>query len=136
MDEQRTRRAALLLEHNRPAEAEKELRAHLSQAPHDLHALLLLSHSLTVQDKDKEAIEVAKQAVATAPDLDTAHYHLAKYWMERQSLEQTMYHLEKGFELMPQLGSAQVMINVLLSAGLPDQAASVLADLRKLNRRS
>jgi hypothetical protein len=60
-----------------------------------------------------------------------AHYHLAKYWMERQSLEQTMYHLEKGFELMPRLGSAQLMINVLLSAGLPDQAASVLADLRK-----
>ncbi|MBK6583511.1 MAG: hypothetical protein IPG20_11560 [Gammaproteobacteria bacterium] len=73
--------------------------------------------------------EAGARAGATA--IAGAHYHLAKYWMERQSLEQTMYHLEKGFELMPQLGSAQVMINVLLSAGLPDQAALVLADLRK-----
>lgn len=73
--------------------------------------------------------EAGDRAGATA--IAGAHYHLAKYWMERQSLEQTMYHLEKGFELMPQLGSAQLMISVLLSAGLPDQAARVLADLRK-----
>lgn len=101
MDEQRTRRAALLLEHNRPAEAEKELRAHLSQAPHDLHALLLLSHSLTIQDKDKEAIEVAKQAVATAPDLDTAHYHLAKAYLGKGELTSARDSVEQAIALDP-----------------------------------
>ena len=86
MEGDRTQRAALLLEHNRPAEAEKELRAHLSQVPHDVHALMLLSHSLTIQDKDKEAVEVAKQAVATAPDLDATHYHLAKAYLGKHDL--------------------------------------------------
>ncbi len=101
MEEQHTQRAALLLEHNRPAEAEKELRAHLSQAPHDLHALLLLSHSLTIQNKDKEAIEVAKQAVATAPDLDTAHYHLAKAYLGKGELTSARNSVEQAIALDP-----------------------------------
>lgn len=101
MDEQRTRRAALLLEHNRPAEAEKELRAHLSQAPQDLRALLLLSHSLTAQNKDKEAVEVAKQAVATAPDLDTAHYHLAKAYLGKGELTSARNSVEQAIALDP-----------------------------------
>jgi tetratricopeptide (TPR) repeat protein len=101
MEGDRTRRAALLLEHNRPAEAEKELRAHLAQAPHDVHALLLLSHSLTVQDKDKEAVEVAKQAVATAPDLDATHYHLAKALLGRGELAPALASAEQAIALDP-----------------------------------
>jgi tetratricopeptide (TPR) repeat protein len=96
-----TRRAALLLEHNRPAEAEKELRAHLSQVPHDVHALLLLSHSLTLQDKDTEAVEVAKQAVATAPDLGATHYHLAKAYLGKRDLNLARTSVRQAIALDP-----------------------------------
>jgi len=101
MEGDRTQRAALLLEHNRPAEAEKELRAHLSQVPHDVRALLLLSHSLSVQDKDRESVEVARQAVAVAPDLDATHYHLAKAYLGKRDLTLARTSVQQAITLDP-----------------------------------
>lgn len=114
MEGDRTQRAALLLEHNRPAEAEKELRAHLSQVPHDVRALLLLSHSLTIQDKDKEAVEVAKQAVATAPDLDATHYHLAKAYLGARALELARASVQHAIALDPEDANNHGLLALIL----------------------
>ncbi len=101
MEEAPTRRAALLLEHNRPAEAEKELRGHLAQAPHDVRALMLLSHSLSVQDRDKEAVEVAKQAVGIAPDIDATHNQLARALFGQRDLKGARASAEEAVRLDP-----------------------------------
>ena len=123
MEEQRTRRAALFLEYNRPAEAEQELRAHLSQVPYDVHALMLLSHALTVQDKDNDAVEVAKQAVAAAPDLDSAHYHLAKAYLGKRDLEAARKSADQAVALDPNDANNHGLLALILHHGNAHEAA-------------
>lgn len=101
MEDATTRRAALLLEHNRPAEAEKELRAYLARSPHDVRALMLLSHSLTVQDKDREAVEVARQAVGIAPDHDATHNQLARALFGQRDVKGARASAEEAVRLDP-----------------------------------
>ncbi len=102
MEDGPTRRAALLLEHNRAAEAEKELRGHLAQSPHDVRALLLLSASLGAQDKDKEAVEVAKQAVGVAPGIDATHSQLARALLGSRELKSARDSAEEAVRLDPE----------------------------------
>ncbi len=123
MEEQRVRRATLLLQHNRPAEAEKELRGQLAQTPTDVHALMLLSHALTAQDKDQEAVEVAKQAVATAPDLDSSHYHLAKALLGKRDLEAARRSAEQAIALDPHDANNYGLLALILHHANAHEAA-------------
>lgn len=128
MEDQRTRRAALFLEHNRPADAEKELRAQLAQAPHDVRALMLLSHALTAQDKDNEAVEVARQAVAAAPDLDSTHYHLAKALLGKRDLEAARRSADHAVALDPQDPNNHGLLALILHHGNAHEAALRVAE--------
>lgn len=123
MESERLRRAALLLEHDRPAEAERELRAHLSMAPHDVHALMLLSHSLTAQDKDKEAVEVAREAVAAAPDMDSTHYHLAKALLGGRDINGARASAEHAVRLDPGDANNHGLLALILHHGNAHEAA-------------
>jgi tetratricopeptide (TPR) repeat protein len=67
-------RAMILFQQRRYADAERELRAALADAPHDprLHALLGLT--LARQDRFADASAEADQAVGLGPDSSFAHY--------------------------------------------------------------
>ncbi len=102
MDGTRAHHALLLLQHHRPAEAEKELRAHLAEHPTDASAMFLLTVSLSQQDKDAEAVGVAKHAVALVPDLAMAHYHLAKAFFGNGQLKEARKAAEEAVRLDPE----------------------------------
>ncbi|MFT3886533.1 MAG: tetratricopeptide repeat protein [Flavobacteriales bacterium] len=102
MEKDRLRHAALLLEHHRPADAERELRTHLSDAPTDITALMLLSTALSAQDKDEEAVAVAKEAVGLAPDLDTAQFHLGRALLGNDDLKDARRAAEEAVRLDPE----------------------------------
>ena len=76
-------RAALLLEHRRPGEAEREVRRALAGKPGDPHAHALLARCLTEQDRFAEAEAAAGEAVALAPDHPAPHRVLAQVRLER-----------------------------------------------------
>lgn len=67
-------RAELLLAQSRPADAEREARLALGQAPGDSLALTVLARALTDQDRPKEALDPARAAVAATPDSPYAHH--------------------------------------------------------------
>lgn len=67
-------RARTLLELNRPAEAERELRDLLAQEPEDVSGHAFLSVALTRQGRAAEAIDEAAEAVRLAPDHWFPHY--------------------------------------------------------------
>jgi len=96
------RHAILYLQHHRPLEAEKELRAHLAQEPTDASAMMLLSVALSEQDKDDDAVQVSRQAVAAAPDMDSAHYHLAKALFAKRDLKAARASAERAVALDPE----------------------------------
>ena len=98
----RTQRALLLLQHHRPAEAETELRGHLSEHPTDVDALLLLSLALTQQDKHTDAVSVAQEAVAAAPDRASAHHYLAKALFHKGDLAKARLAAEESIRLDPE----------------------------------
>lgn len=102
MEDARLRHAALLLAHHRPQDAERELRAHLAVAPQDVTALLLLSTALSVQDKDAEAVAVAREAVAVAPDLDTVHFHLGRALLGKGDAKAARRAAEEAVRLDPE----------------------------------
>jgi predicted Zn-dependent protease len=67
-------RARLLLAQSRPADAERETMLALAQQPDSPQALALLALSRIEQDKRKEALEAAREAVGLAPDQPFLHY--------------------------------------------------------------
>lgn len=70
-------RAELLLAQSRPADAEREVRMALGEAPGDPFALAVLARALVAQKKPREALDPARAAVAAAPDLAYVHHILA-----------------------------------------------------------
>ncbi|GII57461.1 hypothetical protein Pth03_58500 [Planotetraspora thailandica] len=67
-------RARALLELNRPAEAERELRGLLAQDPENVNGHAYLSVALTQQRRMPEAIGAAREAVRLSPDHWFSHY--------------------------------------------------------------
>lgn len=68
MIDQLLKQAELLLETNRPAEAEKKIRQALAESPEHPGALSSLAWCLIQQNKYADALQPAQQAVAQEPD--------------------------------------------------------------------
>ena len=114
MEDTRLRHALLYLQHHRPLEAEKELRAHLSQEPTDASAMMLLSVALIEQDKNNDAVEVAKKAVAAEPDNDAAHYHMAKALFAKRDLKAARNSAEGAVKLDPEDADNYGLLSLIL----------------------
>ncbi|MDA0634825.1 tetratricopeptide repeat protein [Nonomuraea sp. MCN248] len=67
-------RARLLLQLGRPADAERELRAILTEEPQHVGAHALLGLALVQQGRTDEALEESREAVRLAPDYWVPHY--------------------------------------------------------------
>jgi len=63
---------------------------------------------------------------ATSVDRSNLHFYLATLYIDARDLDSTMHHLEAAMQALPQLKTVQIMVDVLLSAGLKDEAAQLM----------
>lgn len=94
-------RALVLQQQGRHELAEKELRQHLVQEPHDGFAQSLLAISLLEQERLDEAEQTARAAIGNSPDLALAHYGLARVLSSRQREREALAAINEAIRLEP-----------------------------------
>ncbi|MBK8990198.1 MAG: hypothetical protein IPM40_00205 [Gammaproteobacteria bacterium] len=55
-----------------------------------------------------------------------AHQHLVNHWIEERNLDQAMHHARLLFQIAPTVDTAELMVDMLLSADLYDDANELL----------
>ena len=95
-------RASLLLAVGRVDEAGADIERALRLNPNDSNALALQTIIAVVQNDKDKALQVAQQAVGTAPDSATAQIALSYAQQARFDLEGARASLEKAVKLDPQ----------------------------------
>jgi len=94
--------ARLLLQQHRFDMAEQQLRQILATNPQDVEAHWLLVSALSGQEKHAQALEVARDSIALAPDLAPGHYlaatvhHALRQWKEAERAAQQAHELDPG----------------------------------------
>lgn len=74
---------------------------------------------------------LANDALAATPtDRSNLHFYLATLYVDERDLNSTMHHLEAAMQVLPQLKTVQIMVDVLLSAGLREEAAKLMDQFR------
>lgn len=94
-------RARLLLAQGRHKEAESEIRRLLASDPHDADALIVLAISLDRQQKSTQALDVAKAAIAQAPQSPLAHYALAQVYYSLSRWQDAHAAIAEAIEIDP-----------------------------------
>ncbi len=94
-------RARLLMQQDRFAQAEGELRLHLSNQPEDGTAHALLAVCLLRQEKLNPAEASARQAVALEPAESFSHRILGMVLLERNDFSGAQQAIEEALELNP-----------------------------------
>lgn len=85
------------------------------------------------QDEVRRLFEVATQPDPRfSPALRAfAHQYLRDFWVGKRDLQQAMYHARKRFEIVPDIAGAELMVEMLLSADLHNEAAELLPWFRR-----
>jgi tetratricopeptide (TPR) repeat protein len=95
-------RARVLIEQDRFALAESELRRHILNEPEDAMAHALLALSLSEQKKHREAVESARRAIHLAPMLPYAHYVLSYVYNQQDQLDGAEKAIDEALRLDPE----------------------------------
>lgn len=95
-------RARVLLEQDRHALAESELRRHILNEPEDVMAHALLALALSEQNKHREAVESARRAIHLAPMFPYAHYVLAYVHNKQEQLAGAENAIREAIRLDPE----------------------------------
>jgi tetratricopeptide (TPR) repeat protein len=95
-------RARVLLDQERYAPAEAELRRHILSEPDDATAHAMLALSLSGQRKQREAVEAARRAIGLAPTFAYAHYVLAWVHLQQERLAEAESAIEEAIRLDPE----------------------------------
>jgi Flp pilus assembly protein TadD/uncharacterized protein YqgC (DUF456 family) len=95
-------RARFLIEQDRYALAESELRRHLLAEPEDATAHALLALALSEQNKHREALESAHRAIHLAPMFSYAHYVLAYINTRQDHLDEAEKAINEALRLDPE----------------------------------
>ena len=95
-------RARILLDQERYAPAEAELRRHILSEPDDATAHAMLALSLSGQQKQSEAVEAARRAIGLAPTFPYAHYVLAWVHLQQERLDEAESAIEEAIRLDPE----------------------------------
>lgn len=95
-------RARFLLDQERYAPAEAELRRHILAEPDDATAHAMLALALSGQQKQREAVESARRAIALAPTFAYAHYVLAWVQLRQERLDEAESAIEEAIRLDPE----------------------------------
>lgn len=92
-------RASLLLQQNRPADAEREARMSLAQDPNDARAHSVLAECLRQLGRLGEAHQEATAAVVLSPDDSLAHYQVARVELDRNRFTQALAAIGRAIDL-------------------------------------
>ncbi len=95
-------RARFLLDQERYAPAESELRRHILAEPDDATAHAMLALSLSGQQKQREAVESARRAIGLAPTFAYAHYVLAWVQLQQERLDDAESAIKEAIRLDPE----------------------------------
>lgn len=95
-------RAMILIQHDRYADAERELMKALSEEPEHAHAHAFLALCQLNQDRDKEALRFARKAVGLAPDDDICHSMLARVYLTQDRLDEAEQSIREAIRLDPE----------------------------------
>ncbi|HEX4795750.1 MAG TPA: tetratricopeptide repeat protein [Humisphaera sp.] len=95
------RRAMILHEHRRYADAERELRQGLAMEPSHSGAHAMLALCLAEQDRLAEATEEAAAAIHSAPDDPFTHYAMAHVLFKRNHVEEAIAAISQAIALNP-----------------------------------
>lgn len=95
-------RARVLLEQNRSAEAEKELRAFVAAEPNDAGGYFLLASALLAQGKLEAAHQAASKSVSLEPDWSRGHWIVGSVLVERRRFQEAQRCFEEAIRLDPE----------------------------------
>jgi Tfp pilus assembly protein PilF len=107
-------RALLLLQQNRPRDAERELRQVLVFDPQHAMAHCMLARCLAEQDRFDEAQHHAAQAIALAPDESMVHYTMSLVLFSRNRFAEAGAAIEQAIRLDPNDADLQAMLAQVL----------------------
>ena len=94
-------RAEILLAQSRPADAEREARLALAQAPDDALALTVLARSLADQNRESEALDPVRAAIGAAPDSPYVHHVHAHVLFRLERPKEALAAAETALRLAP-----------------------------------
>jgi tetratricopeptide (TPR) repeat protein len=97
-------RAEILLAQSRPADAEREARLALGQAPTDPLALTVLARALADQNREKDALAPIRAAVAAAPDSPYVHHVHAHVLLRLDRPKEALAASDTALRLAPDDG--------------------------------
>ncbi|HEY0100378.1 MAG TPA: tetratricopeptide repeat protein, partial [Pyrinomonadaceae bacterium] len=95
-------RARILIEQDRYALAESELRHHILDEPEDATAHALLALTLSQQNKHREAVESARHGIHLAPMFPYVHYILAHVYNQQDQLDGAEKAINEAIRLDPE----------------------------------
>lgn len=94
-------RARQLIQMDRLADAEGEIRKALAEDPHDAEALILLALCRIDEKKFDEAVQLAEQAVAQEPESPFIYQVLGRAYFYSQNIPQARLAIQQGQQLAP-----------------------------------
>src|SRR5690606_10681173 len=63
-----------------------------------------------------------------AMERSNLNYYIATLHLDSRNLDKTMLHLEQAMQAVPQLVTLQLMVNILSSAGLHQEALQIMEE--------
>lgn len=126
MDPELTR-AQTLLDLNRPTEAELIVRGHLGANAESGAALRLLTSVLLRQDRDSEAVEVGRRAVAAEPEVAIGHVLLASGLAAIGKQDQAIEAAHEATRLAPYDWTTHYALGMALRSGRRPRSREALA---------
>jgi tetratricopeptide (TPR) repeat protein len=94
-------RARLYFSQQRYAEAEREVRQHLSEHPDEVYALYILADVLSARDEHQEALEVNSRARAFSPNDDELHAQRSVFLFRLKRESEAITEIETAIALNP-----------------------------------
>ena len=134
------RSAAAALAAGDSKRAEAELTAILESSPDDLHALNLLGILRAQQQRNQEAEELFKKAIAIQPDFASAHVSLGLLYVQMGKGDLAVPELQQSLKLDPERKDAQAALvstwrtqaRLAAHSGEQEKALALLLAARKL----
>ena len=130
-------KAEALLSAGRLTEAEVAAQAALAQSHNHWRVYTILGRIWFAQNRDKDAAEAFRHAVAVAPMFAPTHWRLAEFLMKKGDLEEAEAEVRRAIVLYPKEGSYHTTLGMVLMKRLQyNDARSSLRRAIRLNRRS